>query len=275
MNTLQILPIGDSSFESIRQGNCLYVDKTRHFFQMATQGKYYFLSRPRRFGKSLTISTLRCLFQGRRDLFEGLWVAENTAWKWQEHPVILLDFNGISHETPENLKEGLSLKLDDAAALHGIQLDITLLKEKFRQLILSLYRKTGMQVVILMDEYDKPLIDHLGKGPSQMDIARANRDALKHFLGVIKDGDVADALRFVFITGVSKFSRVSIFSELNNLEDLTMVDEYADMLGCTQEEMETCFNPYIGLLAEKRGESYSQVMGRLEEYYNGYRFSKR
>jgi len=158
MKTLQNLPIGDSSFESIRRNDQLYVDKTRYIFKLVNEGKYYFISRPRRFGKSLTISTLRCLFEGKKDLFKGLWIAENTNWEWKEHPVILID------------------------------------------------------------EYDKPLIDHLGRGREAFEIAKANRDILKYFFGVIKDGEVASALRFVLLTGVSKFSRVSFFSELNNLD---------------------------------------------------------
>ncbi len=125
------LPIGDSSFESIRQGNRLYVDKTRYIFQMTDQGKYYFLSRPRRFGKSLTVSTLRCLFQGRKELFEGLWIAENTDREWKQHPVIVIDFNGISHDTPENLKKGLESSLRTIGAIYDIQLKESLLKEKF------------------------------------------------------------------------------------------------------------------------------------------------
>ncbi len=269
------LPIGDSSFESIRQGNRLYVDKTRYIFQMTDQGKYYFLSRPRRFGKSLTVSTLRCLFQGRKELFEGLWIAENTDREWNPHPVILIDFNGISHDTPENLKKGLESSLRTIGALYDIQLKESLLKEKFKELILSLHRKTGMPVAILIDEYDKPLIDHLGRGKEALETAVANRDILKHFLGVIKDGDVSDVLRFVFITGVSKFSRVSIFSELNNLDDITMNRHYAEMIGYSQHEMETCFVGHIEAFAKEYGQTPEQVLDSLRSYYNGYRFSEK
>ncbi len=269
------LPIGDSSFESIRQGNRLYVDKTRYIFQMTDQGKYYFLSRPRRFGKSLTVSTLRCLFQGRKELFEGLWIAENTDREWKQHPVIVIDFNGISHDTPENLKKGLESSLRTIGAIYDIQLKESLLKEKFKELILSLHRKTGMPVVILIDEYDKPLTDHLGRGEKALETAKANRDILKHFLGVIKDGDVSDVLRFVFITGVSKFSRVSIFSELNNLDDITMNRHYAEMLGYSQHEMETCFVGHIGQFAKEYGQTPEQVLDSLRSYYNGYRFSEK
>ncbi|MEE4358197.1 MAG: AAA family ATPase [Desulfococcaceae bacterium] len=269
------LPIGDSSFESIRKGKQIYVDKTRHFFQMAEEGKYYFLSRPRRFGKSLTVSTLRCFFQGKKELFQGLWLGENTPWEWKEYPVIFLDFNGISHDTPENLKKSLQRTLEKISESYGVVCDAPLLKQRFKELILSLHEKSGMPVVILIDEYDKPLIDHLGKGREAMETAKANRDILKHFLGVIKDGDVAAVLRFVFITGVSKFSRVSIFSELNNLEDLTMSESYADMLGYTEEEMESCFTPYIRRFAEKEGCTEAEIRKKLAQYYDGYRFSRR
>ncbi|OQX25416.1 MAG: hypothetical protein BWK80_15745, partial [Desulfobacteraceae bacterium IS3] len=186
MKKLQNLPIGESSFENIRQDNRLYVDKTRHIFQLADEGKYYFLSRPRRFGKSLTVSTLKCLFQGRKELFGGLWICEYGNWEWKKHPVIMLDFNEISHDTPENLRTGLESSLKNTGQIHEIRLNQTLLKEQFKELILSLYKKTGMPVVILIDEYDKPLIDHLGKGDQALEIAKANREILKYFFGVIK-----------------------------------------------------------------------------------------
>ncbi len=140
---------------------------------------------------------------------------------------------------------------------------------------MSLSQKTGKTVAVLIDEYDKPLINHLGKGKDALETAKANRDILKAFLGVLKDGDVADALRFVFITGVSKFSRVSIFSELNNLEDLTMAKPYADMMGYSQEELETYFHPFVAMLAESLGEPEDGVYAKLERHYNGYRFSER
>ena len=275
MRKLQRLPVGDSSYESIRANECVYVDKTRHLFQMADEGKYYFMSRPRRFGKSLTVSTLRCLFQGKKDLFEGLWIAENPEWEWKPHPVVLLDFNEISHDTPENLKLSLQRTLQQTAGACDVSSDAPLLKNQFKELILSLYQKTGMPVVILIDEYDKPLIDHLGKGAEAMEIAKSNRDILKYFFGVLKGGDVSSALRLIFITGVSKFSRVSIFSELNNLEDLTMAETYSDMLGYTREELETYFPSHISALSDKIGIPEAGIMEKLEQHYDGYRFSKR
>jgi hypothetical protein len=189
--------------------------------------------------------------------------------------VILLDFNGITHDTPENLKISLARTLRKSAEAYAIVSDATLIKDCFKELIISLSQKTGMKVVVLIDEYDKPIIDHLGKGTKALEIARANRDILKHFLGVLKDGDVSDALRFVFITGVSKFSRVSIFSELNNLDDITMNRHYAEMLGYTQKEVETCFAEYIELFAKEHNKSPDKIIEKLKKYYNGYRFSKK
>ncbi|MEE4355169.1 MAG: AAA family ATPase [Desulfococcaceae bacterium] len=275
MNTLPKLPIGDSSFESIRGNNLLYIDKTRYIYKMADEGKYYFMSRPRRFGKSLTVSTLRCFFQGKKEMFQGLWLGQNTQWEWKEHPLIFLDFNGISHDTPENLKKSLQRTLEKISEAYDVICDAPLLKHQFKELILSLHKKNGMPVVILIDEYDKPLIDHLGKGREAMETAKANRDILKHFLGVIKDGDVAAVLRFVFITGVSKFSRVSVFSELNNLNDITMNRYYAEMLGYTQSEIENCFKSHIKGFAEEYDCASEQIIEQLKIYYNGYRFSER
>ncbi|SLM32673.1 AAA-ATPase [Desulfamplus magnetovallimortis] len=275
MNKLPNLPTGDSSFESIRQNKYLYVDKTRHIYQLIDEGKYYFLSRPRRFGKSLTISTLKCLFQGKKELFKGLWITDeaNVDWKWDSHPVIFIDFNEISHDTSENLKVSLKWHIENQALINEIQLTSSLLKDQFKNLIVSLHKKTGKPVVILIDEYDKPLIDHLGKGEGALNIAKTNREILKAFFGVLKGGEVAPLLRFVFITGVSKFSRVSIFSELNNLKDITMVEAYAEMLGYTQEELQTCFAPYITRFSEERGIPEADIANTLKLHYNGYRFS--
>ncbi|MCP4346212.1 MAG: ATP-binding protein [Desulfobacterales bacterium] len=269
------LPLGVQALETFRRDNCLYVDKTEHVFRMTDQGMFYFLARPRRFGKSLLVSVLKCLFQGKKELFEGLWIAEPGRWEWKEHPVVIIDFNGISHDTPENLQSGLGMCLEDTARNYDVEIKKSLLKEKFRELVLGLREKTEIPIVILVDEYDKPIIDHLGKGEDALEIVRSNRDILKNFFGVLKDTTVSPLLRFVFITGVSKFSRVSIFSELNNLNDITMNPHYADMLGYTQEELETCFKKYIELFAEATGFSREEIKSELMRRYNGYRFSKK
>jgi hypothetical protein len=273
---MKFLPVGIQDFQTIRTGNFVYVDKTRFLFEMVhpPQG-FYFLSRPRRFGKSLTVSTLKCLFEGKRELFDGLWIAENGEWAWKEHPTILLDFNQISHDSPENLERGLIRRLESIARSRGLESDAPLVKERFAELILALRQKTGMSVAVLIDEYDKPLIDHLGKGNAGLEIAKANRDFLKPFLGVLKGGDVSAALRFVFVTGVTKFSRVSIFSDLNNLNDLSLQRNYADLLGYTPEELETDFAEHIRDFARETGKSPEAVIEGLRRQYNGYRFSEK
>ncbi len=274
MKKLPNLPTGESSFESIRQNGNLYVDKTRHIFKLVDEGKYYFLSRPRRFGKSLTISTLKCLFQGKKDLFDSLWISEHGDMEWKEHPVVIIDFNELAHETPENLKCSLSNNLFRIADQYDITLKDSLLQGQFAELIISLFKKTGNPVVVLVDEYDKPIIDHLGKGDNAIEIAKQNRDIMKSFFGVLKGGNVVPCLRFLFITGVSKFSRVSIFSELNNLTDLTMNRKYADMLGYTQVEVESCFSGYIDQFAHEIGMSSLEIVKNMQLFYNGYRFSE-
>ncbi len=275
MKKLPNLPTGESSFEVIRESNNVYVDKTRHIFRMVDRGKYYFLSRPRRFGKSLTVSTLKCLFQGRRELFEGLWIAENTDWEWQKHPVVIFDFNELSHDTLQDLKTALRENMSSTAKQYGVRLNSALLQGQFRELIVGLFQKTGQPVVILVDEYDKPIIDHLGRGAQALKVAIDNRNTLKSFFGVLKGISVVPCLRLVFITGVSKFSRVSIFSELNNLDDITMNRHYAEILGYTQGELETSFAEHLAYFTRETGQSWQVTLDNLEAYYNGYRFSEK
>ena len=272
---LQKLPIGESSFENMRTRDYLYVDKTEYVHRMVMEGAYYFVSRPRRFGKSLLLSTLKCLFQARKELFEGLWIAEHGEWEWEEHPVVVIDFNGINHDTPENLRLDLKSRLTIMAKESQVTLEGFSIVAKFMDLIRGLHRKTGMPVAVLIDEYDKPIIGHLGRGTEELEIARANRDILKGFFGVLKEATVVPALRFVFLTGVSQFSKVSVFSELNNLYDISTSKQYADMLGYTQEELETCFGGRIEQLAEEIGWSQDKVKAQLALQYNGYRFSER
>lgn len=270
----QKLPLDIQSFETMRTENYLYVDKTRHIHRMVTEGKFFFLSRPRRFGKSLLVSTLESLFKGRKELFERLWISENSDWSWEAHPVVTLDFNSISGSTPEELKQGISFRIKTIAKENGISLGAPFPELQFHELVAELFRKTDMQVVVLVDEYDKRIIDHLGKGEMRQEIAHANREILKNFFGILKGQSISAKLRFVFLTGVSRFARASIFSELNNLRDITMLPPYADMLGYTQLELETRFERHIGLLAEKFKLPAPRVVEKLALEYNGYRFSK-
>ncbi len=269
------LPVGLAVFQDIRREGYIYVDKTRHIHQMVTGGKYHFLSRPRRFGKSLLVSTLWNLFEGKRELFEGLWIAEHGDWAWQSHAVIVLDFNEIGHDTPQNLEISLNIVLTRTAKSAKIVLETPLADSKFQELILALYQQSGLPVVVLIDEYDKPLIDHIGQGEARLEIAKANRDILKRFFGVLKGATVSPCLRFVLLTGVSKFSKVSIFSELNNLSDMTMMEDYADMFGYTQAELEGNFEEHLARLAQKHNWTLEQLIQELAYCYNGYRFSER
>ncbi len=269
------LPIGESSFENMRTRGYLYVDKTMYVHRLVSEGAYYFLSRPRRFGKSLLLSTLKCLFQGREELFEGLWMAGRGRWEWKEHPVVVIDFNGIPVSTPEKLGNGISTHLTNVAKGYGLSLEQDYLELRFQELVLALKRKTGMPVAVLIDEYDKPIIEHLGRGEKELEVARANRDVLKSFFGVLKEANVVPALRFVFLTGVSRFSKVSVFSELNNLHDISTSGQYADMLGYTQDELETFFGERIEQFAEENDWPQDRVKEQLAQWYDGYRFSAR
>ncbi|MBC8181734.1 ATP-binding protein [candidate division KSB1 bacterium] len=271
----KFLPLGIQDFEDMIERNFVYVDKTKDIYKLLRSPKaFYFLSRPRRFGKSLLVSTLGYLFQGRRDLFEGLWITKNTNWKWEKHPVVKIDFNQVSHENPEYLKKGLLYTINEYANDNEIKLKSELLSENFRVLITELNKKNQNPVVVLIDEYDKPLISHLGKGEKELEIAKQNRDVLKQFFGVLKGQDVSGALRLVFITGVSKFSRVSLFSDLNNLVDLSMKFEYSCLLGYNEDELDKYFNQYIKTMSKKLTIDYKNCLSQLKTWYNGYRFTE-
>ncbi len=267
------LPLGESDFPRLRETGCVYVDKTHQIQQMATSGVYFFLSRPRRFGKSLTVSTLQCLFEARRELFGGLWIDEKSRWDWKPHSVIVLDFNEISSLEPGELRQSLLYRLDSLAADHGLELNGATPNAKLGDLIKGLAAKSGEKVVVLIDEYDKPLIDHLGKGEAGLKQAAKNRDELKSMFGVLKGQTVGGCLRLLFVTGVSRFSRISIFSELNNLTDLSMDRRYATLAGWTTDELRSYFRGHLNSLAKKLHLTPECTFNRLTELYNGYRFT--
>jgi Predicted AAA-ATPase/PD-(D/E)XK nuclease superfamily len=256
------LPAGESSFNTIMGEGWLYVDKTKDIHQLVEAGKYYFLSRPRRFGKSLTVSTLRALFEGRKELFEGLWIHDKVDWE-KKHPVISLSFNGLDYKTL-GLENALCTELDLVADRISIKLAAKTAKGKFKELIERL--KATAQVVVLIDEYDKPINDFL----HDFQQADANRDILGNFFGVLKDNEVVPHLRFVFITGVSKFSKVTLFSELNNLTDLTQHPKFSTLLGITQEELERDFHEHIEHLAKEMGIGRAELLVKIKHWYNGY-----
>jgi hypothetical protein len=271
----KFLPTSVSDFPQMITGNFVYVDKTRYIYDLVRVPQaYYFLSRPRRFGKSLLVSTLGALFEGKKELFKGLWI-ENSGWPWKPHPVVKIDFSEIALADAQVLAKSLLLTLDQIAQQHNLALKSNLLPNQFAELILALAVKFHETVVILVDEYDKPIISHLGKGHGELQIAKEIREVLKSFFGVLKGANVSANLRFVFFTGISKFSKVSIFSDLNNLQELTMHEAYAGLLGYTQEELETCFGDWIAALAESQQTSQEEILQKLRQWYNGYQFTKK
>ncbi|MDJ0842311.1 MAG: AAA family ATPase [Acidobacteriota bacterium] len=258
------LPIGIQTFEKLRTEGYLYVDKTAHLKELV-RGGYFFLSRPRRFGKSLLLSTLESLFKGSRDLFKGLDIA-NTGYDFAEYPVIRLDFSAISSESPETLERDLRVKLSRFAKQAGVQLpEDASLAIYVEELILALSSKAPL--VILVDEYDKPILDHL----AEPDLAEANRKLLREFYGVIKSQDAH--IKMLFITGITRFTKVSIFSELNNLVDLSINPDQATLLGWTEEELHGAFKEYIIALAERSHKQPEDIYRVFGEMYNGYRFT--
>ncbi len=272
MKKLKNLAIGISNFKDFKKENYIYVDKTQYIYNLITSTKFNFLSRPRRFGKSLLTSTLEEIFLGNKELFKDLYIY-NLDWKWEKHPVIRIDFNEIMNKNGEYLEKTLNATLVEIAQKNNIELKNTIYKLQFKELILKLAKKYNQPVVVLIDEYDKPIINHIGKGEEGLKRAEENRDTLKEFYGVLKSGEVSKVLRFLLLTGISKFSKVSVFSELNNLNDLTMDDKYSSLLGITHNELETYFHDYIDILKDKLKVNYNEAKQELINYYDGYKFS--
>ncbi len=251
------------SFEELIRGNFLYVDKTEYIWNMvrpATAG--YFLSRPRRFGKSLTVSTLKAVFQGKKELFKGLAIYDKP-YDWKRYPVIHLDMNGLDFSSEDELESSLCDLVTEAAASHELTLELANAASMFRVLINRLAEQE--QVVILVDEYDKPILNNLNKPHAQKIL-----DKLKVFYSVIKAFESKE--RFVFVTGVSKFCHVSLFSDLNNLTDISMHRDYAAMFGYTQEEFETYFADHIDSACKQQDMSREKLLPEIKAWYDGYRF---
>ncbi len=248
------LPIGIQTFREIREDGCYYVDKTPHAARLADEGKHYFLSRPRRFGKSLFLDTLKELFEGSEALFRGLYV--HARWDWSvRRPVLRLSFGGGDFKQPDYLEEDVTDQLEALEERMGVRSHPTRPPPvRFRRLIEASSERAGQRAVVLVDEYDKPVLDAL----DAPDIARANRDFLRGLYGTIKDCDAH--LRFSFFTGVSKFSRVSLFSGLNNLEDITLEPIYSAVCGYTEADLEAVFAPELPGLDRDR----------IRRWYNGY-----
>jgi hypothetical protein len=252
------------SFENLIRGKYLYVDKTEYIWQLIeNEGESYFLSRPRRFGKSLTVSTLKAVFEGKKELFKGLAIYDKP-YDWKPHPVIKLDMNGRDFSTLEKMEDSFRQILLEQADFNKVSLKETSSNAMFHEIIKKLHDTKG-DVVILLDEYDKPILNNISK-PNRHDFL----NALKAFYSVIKEKN--EMIRLAFITGVSKFCHVSLFSELNNLTDITMDARFATMLGYTQEEMVANFGDRIADLAHER--DIDAFMDEIREWYNGYCFEE-
>lgn len=253
------LPIGIQSLPELINGGYIYVDKTKYIHKLVTTNKVYFLSRPRRFGKSLLVSALKELFKGNKELFKGLWIYDKI--EWRQYPVIHIDFSQIRYKE-KGLREALTLYLYSLAKENRINLECDEYSGMFPELIQKI--SVEKQVAILIDEYDKPIIDYL----TDTEKAKENRDILKSLYGCLKGLD--EHIRFLFITGVSKFSKVSIFSDLNHLLDITIDREYSSMLGYTEDEISINFEDYL-LLAEKNNQvTRSGLRKEMKRWYNGY-----
>jgi len=252
------LPIGIQDFEKIIKNDFLYIDKTEYIYKLI-QGSYYFLSRPRRFGKSLLISTLKEIFSGNKELFKDLWIYDKI--DWQQYPIIKISFASIDFQTL-GLIPAIEKVLGEIAKENNIQLINSTFSQQFKDLIIQLSQKK--QVVILIDEYDKPIIDYI----DDIEKADSNRAILKVFYSVLKDLDTN--IKFLFLTGVSKFSKVSIFSDLNNLNDITIHEDYSKMLGYTQEELNFYFKTEIENLKEKYKNIFKDTENSIKNWYDGY-----
>ncbi|MFZ4660020.1 MAG: AAA family ATPase [Caldilineaceae bacterium] len=268
MATPKLLPVGIPTFRDIINGGYLYVDKTPLIYELIRNPKgIYFLARPRRFGKSMLVSTLLEIFTGNRELFRDLWLYDSP-YGWEQHPVIHLDFNYYSARSVTELETSLKYFLQKTAAAYDITLTDTLYYIQFGELIRGLAEKYQKQVVVLIDEYDRPLIDCM----TNLEEAKRVRNFLKGFYRVLKSSDAQ--LRFIFLTGISKFSKVGIFSDLNNLQDLSMDDRFAALPGITQTEVETAFHPYLASFAQKKGIAVVELIEEIRFWYNGFRFTK-
>ncbi len=267
MEQMRKLPIGIQTFEKLREENYLYVDKTALVYRIASTSVPYFLSRPRRFGKSLLISTFEAYFQGRKDLFEGLAI-EKLETEWKEYPVFHLDLNAEKYDSKEALEQVLSRNLSLWEDRWGKDAAEDTIASRFAGVLRRTYEQTGKQAVVLIDEYDKPLLQAILDEP----LLEEYRRTLKAFYGVLKSAD--RYLRFVFLTGVTKFAQVSVFSDLNQLNDISMKPAYATVCGITKDELVETFTPEIDNLGEKNGLTFDETVCRLTSLYDGYHFEE-
>lgn len=263
----KLYPIGIQTFERIRKEDMLYVDKTEYVYHMThTDGKYFFLSRPRRFGKSLLTSTFRSYFEGRRDLFKGLAI-ERLETEWTEYPVLHFSMAGGKHMDKDQLERYLDRRLAEYEEEWGIDIPAADANDRLSALIMTAFNKTERQVVVLVDEYDAPLLDVVHENEKLPLL----RNVMRNFYSPLKDCE--PYLRFVFLTGITKFSQMSIFSELNNMVNMSMRNDYAGICGITNEELESQMSADVDALAARLGMTREDTLTRLREYYDGYHFA--
>lgn len=264
---LKLYPVGIQTFERIRKENKLYIDKTEYVYRMTHSGGcYFFLSRPRRFGKSLLVSTFESYFSGKKELFEGLAI-EKLEQEWMEYPVLHFDMSGGKHMEKEQLEDYLSNRLEAEERKWGITHTKRGANDRLTELITTAYEISGKQVVVLIDEYDAPMLD-VAHDKETLDVLR---NVMRNFFSPLKMCE--PMLRFVFLTGITKFSQVSIFSELNNIKNVSLDDEYAGVCGITKEELLTQMSEDIDMLAEAQGMTREKTIAKLKENYDGYHFS--
>ena len=265
----KLYPLGIQTFSEIREKDKLYIDKTEYIYRMThTDSKYCFLGRPRRFGKSLLVTTLQSYFEGKKELFEGLAI-EKLEQEWTEYPVLHFDMSGGKHMEKEQLEEYLGYRLQDEEKKWGITEPVRGTNNRLIELIDTAYEKTGKQVVVLIDEYDAPMLDVVHE-KEQLDVLR---NTMRNFYSPLKYSEAK--LRFVFLTGITKFSQVSIFSELNNITNISMNDKYAGICGITKDELLAQMPEDIDMLAEEQGMTREQTIAKLKENYDGYHFSSK
>lgn len=260
-------PIGIQSFTKLREGGYLYVDKTAYVHQLIRDGGYFFLSRPRRFGKSLLLSTIEAYYSGRHDLFKGLAI-DSMVENWETHPILHLDLNNRDYTDYDSMISELSAALEKWEAIYGSEKKDRAVEERFAQVIENAHLKTGKRVVILIDEYDKPMLAAI----DNESLADRIRNTLKAFYSNLKTMD--NHIEFGMLTGVARFSKVSIFSDLNNLRDISFEPKFSAICGVTGEELDEYFGFGIQCMAERHGKSYDEIRGELKQRYDGYHFNE-
>ena len=265
MEQVRKLPTGIQSFEVLRSGDYLYVDKTEMVYRLASTDIPYFLSRPRRFGKSLLLSTFKAYFEGRKELFDGLAIAKLET-KWERYPILYLDLNAEKYDSIEGLEAVLSGHIDKWEDLYGKDERERTLSRRFEGVIRRAYELTGKRVVVLVDEYDKPMLSTL----LDESLSHEYRLTLKAFYGVLKSA--GEYLRFIFLTGVTKFAQVSVFSDLNHLVDISHEEEYATICGITKDELLRFFTPELKILSDKQHLTFDETVSKMEQQYDGYHF---